>query len=109
MYIGKQTAGRDIRNYETVHPASASDPELRRQLADVVAMVDEAVRSRAVDPDRAADLQEAANEVVEAAAQPKGARFVRALTYLKHVSSAAAATAGIAEATETIVHSVSGM
>jgi len=109
MYIGKQTAGRDIRNYETGLAGPGPDPDVQRRLADVVALVEDTVRSGAVDADRAADLQEATREVVEAAGKPKGARFLRALDHLKHLSSAATATAGIAEAAETIVHSISGM
>jgi hypothetical protein len=109
MYIGQQRAGRDIRNYEMCRPGSGLDPDVQRQLADIVALVEEAVRSDAVDADRADDLQDATREVIEAASRPKGTRLLRALEYLKQLSSAAAATAGIAEAAEAVVHSVSGM
>jgi hypothetical protein len=109
MHIGRQTAGRDIRNYEMGRADHGGDPDLQRQLARVVALVEEAVRSGAVDAERAAELQDATEEVTETASRPKDSRFLRALEHLKHLSAAATATAGIAEATSTVVHTVSGM
>jgi hypothetical protein len=106
MHIGKQVVGRDVHNYEIGQ--REPDADLRRQLAEVVSLVEQAVRSRAVEGEEAADLRCATAEVTEAAAHPERGRLMRALKGLRHLSAAAAATAGIAEATETIIHSVAG-
>ena len=105
MHIGKQTAGRDIYNNEIDNRRSDLD---QRRLDEVVALVEEAIRSGRVEGDTATDLRDATREVSEAAAHPERGRLLRALNGLKHLSTAAASTAGIAEAAETIIHSVAG-
>jgi hypothetical protein len=106
MRIGKQTAWRDINNYE-IDPRGP-DPDLRRRVDEVVALVEEVIRSGAIDSDHAAELRDASRVVSAAAARPERGRLLRALDGLKNLSVAAASTAGIAEATETIIHSVTG-
>jgi hypothetical protein len=108
MHIGKQTAWRDINNYEIDHRDPDPDPDLRRRVDEVVALVAEVIRSGALDGDDAADLRDASRMVTAAAARPERGRLLRALGVLKNLSAAAASTAGIAEATETIIHSVTG-
>ncbi|MDT0354033.1 hypothetical protein [Pseudonocardia charpentierae] len=105
MNIGTQIAGRDVYNYES---GRLLDADLRRRLDDVVAQVEAVVRSGAVDAGRAVDLHEAAQQVTEAATRPEKGRLTRALEALKQLAAAAASTAGIAEATETILRAVSG-
>jgi hypothetical protein len=107
MHVGKQVAGRDINNYE-IDPRP--DPELRRQVQEIEVLVRQAVESGAVAGSEAADLNSAAREVNAAAAHPEHgpSRLVRALTGLKHLSGAAASTAGIAEAADSIIHLVAG-
>jgi hypothetical protein len=106
MHIGKQTAWRDINNYEIDH--GDPDPDLRRRVDEVVALVAEVIRSGALDGDDAADLRDASRMVTAAGARPERGRLLRALDVLKNLSAAAVSTAGIAAATETIIHSVTG-
>jgi chaperonin GroEL (HSP60 family) len=103
MRIGRQT-GRVINNTEN----RFGDDRLQRDVHELLAVVREAVEDGVLDERRAASLEDAASEV-ERAAGTDGAhssRFRRALDNLKHVSRGATATAGIAEAVDSIVRTV---
>jgi hypothetical protein len=107
MHIGKQVAGRDINNYEI---DARLDPELRRRVQEIQVLVRRAVESGAVEGSEAAELDFAAREVNAAAAHPEHgpSRLVRALAGLKQLSGAAASTAGIAAAADSIIQLVAG-
>jgi hypothetical protein len=112
MRIKNQFAGRDIRSYEINYKITAArmNPELRRRLEEIETVLRDAVGSGALDDGAAAELEAAAQEVAAAATDPtpRPSRLQRALEVLKTLSAAAGSTAGLAEAVDKIVHSVTG-
>jgi hypothetical protein len=108
VHIGHQQAGRDVRNYEIT--VEQMNVELERRTGEIEALVQKAVASGTLSTTRATQLEDAAHAVVAAATDLSSPtpRLMRAMQVLKNLSAAAVSTAGIAEAVDKMIHTVTG-
>jgi hypothetical protein len=108
MRIGNQWAGRDVHNYEMT--AERMDVETRRRLEEIENALRDAVASGALEDEDADEVTAAAQEVAAAAKDPiqRRSRLLTALEVVKNLSAAAASTAGVADAADKIIRTVTG-